>query len=137
MGTFSGTLEDREAIRDLYTHYAVTLDGGRYDDWIDCFTDDGVFESKRFGRHVGREGLCKFVKIYRDSLAGAQVRHVITTVHFDIEGDHAAGGCYLTYFHSKDGKTEVSAVGQYEDQLRKVAGRWRYTSRRVSVDGRA
>jgi 3-phenylpropionate/cinnamic acid dioxygenase small subunit len=136
METANGTSEDREQIRDLYTRYAITLDSGRYDEWIDCFTDDGMFESQRFGRHVGREGLCKFAATYRDSLGGAQVRHVITTVHFQIDGDRAAGGCYLTYFHSKNGKTDLAAVGRYEDKLRKVGGHWRFESRRVFVDGR-
>ncbi len=137
MWTPSGSLEDREAIRDLYTLYAITLDSGRYEDWIDCFTDDGTFESQRFGRHVGREGLCKFVKIYRNSLGGAQARHVVTGVYFEIDGDRADGSCYFTYYHSKDGRTALAAVGHYEDKLRKVDGRWRFESRVVRVDGRA
>jgi len=132
-----GTLEDREEIRDLYTLYSVTLDSGRYDEWIDCFTEDGIFQSQRFGKYAGREGLSKFVKIYRESLGGAQARHVITGVYFEIRGERAAGSCYLTYYHSKDGKTALAAVGHYEDELRKVGGRWRFSSRRVSVDGRA
>src|SRR5208337_1883904 len=136
MGTPDGTLEDREQIRDLYTRYALTLDSGQYDDWVDCFTDDGVFESPRFGRHTGREGLRKFTSLYDESLGGAQVRHVVTTVHFKIEGDRAVGGCYLTYYHSKNGKTQLAAIGHYEDKLRKAADSWRFESRRVIIDGR-
>jgi len=132
-----GTLEDREEIRDLYTLYAITLDSGRYDDWIDCFTEDGTFESQRFGRHAGREGLCKFVKKYKESLSGAQARHVVTNIYFEIEGDRAKGSCYLTYYHSTGGKTGLAAVGHYEDELHKTGGRWRFCARRVSVDGRA
>jgi 3-phenylpropionate/cinnamic acid dioxygenase small subunit len=132
-----GTLEDREEIRDLYTLYSITLDSGRYDDWIDCFTEDGTFESQRFGKHAGREGLCKFVKIYKESLGGAQARHVVTGIYFELQGDRAAGSCYLTYYHSKNGRTALAAVGHYEDELRKAGGRWRFASRRVSVDGRA
>jgi uncharacterized protein (TIGR02246 family) len=131
----NGTAEDREQIRDLYVRYAITIDSGQYEQWLDCFTDDGVFESPRFGRHVGRDGLRKFTQIYKESLGGAQVRHVISAVHFDIEGDRATGGCYLTYFHSKIGKTELAAVGEYRDKLRKVGGAWRFESRQVTVDG--
>ncbi len=132
-----GTMEDREEIRDLYTLYSITIDSGRYDDWIDCFTEDGIFESPRFGKHAGREGLCKFVKVYRESLVGAQARHVVTGVYFEIQGDRAIGSCYFIYYHSKDGRTALAAVGHYDDELRKVAGRWRFASRRISVDGRA
>ena len=56
MGTLTGTIEDREEIRELYAHYAHTIDNRRYDEWLDCFTDEGVFESPRFGKHSGREG---------------------------------------------------------------------------------
>jgi len=27
--------------------YCLTIDTCRYDEWIDCFTDDGTFESPR------------------------------------------------------------------------------------------
>jgi 3-phenylpropionate/cinnamic acid dioxygenase small subunit len=137
MGTISGTLEDREEIRDLYTRYVLTLDGGRRDEWIDCFTENGAFESQRFGKHLGHDGLRKFFAIYRESLGGAQGRHVITAIHFTIEGDRASGGCYLTYYHSKNGRTGLAAVGHYEDELRKDAGAWRFESRRVLIDGPA
>ena len=135
MGPISGSFEDREQIRELYARYAIAIDNARYDEWIDCFTEDGVFESPRFGRYAGREGLGKFVATYRESLGGAQVRHVISTLSFRIDGDRATGSCYLTYFHSKNGKTELAAVGHYRDVLRKVGGEWRFQSRQVFLDG--
>ena len=50
----TGTLADREEVRALHARYCLTIDAGRYDEWIDCFTGDGVFESPRFGKHRGR-----------------------------------------------------------------------------------
>jgi len=135
MGTITGTLEDREEIRELYARYAHTIDNRRYDEWLDCFTDDGVFESPRFGKHTGREGLRRFTAIYKDSLGGAKPFHQITNVIFKIEGDSATGGCYLTYYHCKDGKAALSAAGTYTDRLRKVDGGWRFESRKVTIDG--
>jgi 3-phenylpropionate/cinnamic acid dioxygenase small subunit len=130
-----GTWEDCEQIRDLYARYAHTVDLARYDEWIDCFTEDGVFESPRFGRHQGIAGLRQFTAIYRESNGAAQVRHIISNVLFDISGDHATGSCYLNYYHCKDGKTSLSALGRYEDRLRKVNGQWRFESRKVHIDG--
>jgi hypothetical protein len=34
----TGTLEDREEVRALHARYCLTIDAGRYDEWIDCFT---------------------------------------------------------------------------------------------------
>ena len=130
-----GKIEDREAIRELYAQYAHTLDNGRYEDWLGCFTPEGSFESPRFGRYAGGDGLKKFVAVYKDSLGGAKPMHFMSNVTFAIEGDTAKGGCYLAYFHCKDGKAELSAVAHYIDTLRKVGGEWRFESRKVAIDG--
>jgi uncharacterized protein (TIGR02246 family) len=135
MAKISGSLEDREEIRELYAHYAHTIDEGRFAEWLNCFTEDGVFESPRFGKHSGREGLRRFTAIYQDSLGGAKPFHQMTNVTFKVEGDKAIGCCYLTYYHCKDGKAALSAAGHYTDRLRKADGEWRFESRRVSIDG--
>ncbi len=135
MGTVTGSYEDREEIRELYARYAHTIDDGRFEEWIECFTEDGVFESPRFGKHSGRDGLRRFAAIYKESLGGAKPFHQITNVMFKVEGDRARGSCYLTYYHCKDGKTALSAAGHYTDQLRKSDGQWRFESRKVSIDG--
>jgi uncharacterized protein (TIGR02246 family) len=130
-----GTPEDREEIRELYARYAMTIDSGAFDEWVDCFTDDGVFESARMGRHAGRDGLRRFTAIYKESLGGAAVRHVITNVSFQVDGDRGTGACYLVYYHLKDGRVQQTAVGQYRDRLRKSNGRWKFESRQVSLEG--
>jgi 3-phenylpropionate/cinnamic acid dioxygenase small subunit len=135
MARLTGTLEDREELRELYARYAATIDNGQFEEWIDCFTEDGIFESTRFGRHVGREGLRRFTQIYRESLGGAQVRHILTNLMLQIENDHGIGSCYLTYYHCKDGRVQQSAVGRYRDTLRKSGGRWLFASRTVALDG--
>jgi hypothetical protein len=131
----TGTWEDREQIRELYARYAYTIDYGPYDEWVRCFTDDGVFESPRFGRHAGQAALRRFTAIYQDSNGSAQVRHMMTNVTFQIDGHRATGGCYLTYYHCKSGKATLEALGRYEDELRKVNGAWLFQRRRVSIDG--
>jgi 3-phenylpropionate/cinnamic acid dioxygenase small subunit len=135
MGKLTGTLEDREEIRELYARYAHTIDNGHYEQWIDCFTEDGVFESPRFGRHAGSEGLKRFTVVYQESLGGAKPLHHMTNVTFSLSGDHADGSCYLAYYHCKEGKAALSAVAHYVDRLRKVDGEWKFSSRRVVLDG--
>jgi ketosteroid isomerase-like protein len=134
MPAITGSPEDREQIRELYARYALYVDASRFEDWVDCFTEDGIFESPSFGKHPGRDALRKFCASYKESWAGAQVRHMMVNVSFDIHGDHAHGCCNLIYFHIKNGKTELAAVGGYKDELRKVNGEWRFAHRQVYVD---
>lgn len=131
----TGTWEDREQIRELDSRYAYPIDLGRNEEWVRCFTEDGVFDSPLLGQHAGHAALARFTVTYRDSAAGAQVRHVMSNLTFEINGDRAKGGCYLTYFHCKAGKMTLQAVGRYEDELRKVNGEWLYQRRQVFIDG--
>jgi 3-phenylpropionate/cinnamic acid dioxygenase small subunit len=133
----TGTGEDREQIRELYARYAHTVDFERYGEWVECFTESGIFESPIFGQHKGPEGLRKFTALYKESQGGAQVRHVMSNVTFTIDGDSATGSCYLSYYHCKDGKVALAALGRYEDRLRKVNGEWRFEHRKVVLDGHA
>ena len=131
----SGTADDREQIRELYARYAFTIDLGPYDEWVRCFTADGVFESPRLGRHEGHDALRKFTVMYKNSAGDAHVRHMMTNVTFRVEDDRAVGACYLTYYHVKGGKATLEAVGRYQDELRKVNGEWLFQYRRVYIDG--
>ncbi len=56
---------------------------------------------------------------------------MMVNVSFDVHGDHAHGTCNLIYFHIKGGKTELTAVGGYRDELRKVNGDWQFAHRQV------
>ncbi len=134
MPKITGTADDREQIRELYARYAITVDNARFDDWVNCFTPDGVFESPVFGKFPGHDSLRKFTQQYHESWAGGKVRHMMVNVSFDITDDTATGTCNLIYFSIKEGTTELSAVGGYHDTLRKDNGEWRYTHRKVYID---
>ena len=131
----SGALEDREEVRALHARYCLTIDTGRYEEWIDCFTEDGVFASPRFGKHSGRDGLKKFAALYKESLGGAQVLHVVANPSFELDGGSGTGVAYLLYYHCKDGHVQQSTVGYYTDQLRKTPSGWRFASRQVTILG--
>lgn len=134
MPAITGSAEDREQIRELYARYAIYVDNSQFEDWVNCFTEDGIFESPLLGKHAGREALRKFCTSYKESWGGAQVRHMMVNVSFDVHGDHGHGTCNLIYFHIKNNKTELAAVGGYRDELRKVGGNWLFAHRKVWVD---
>ena len=132
--SMTGTVADREEIRELYARYALTIDDSQFEDWVNCFTPDGVFDSPIYGRSAGYDALRKFAASYKGSWAGARVRHMMVNVSFKIEGDRATGQCNLIYYRIKDGKTELAAIGGYKDELRKENGDWRFSLRRVFID---
>ena len=135
MAPIAGTWEEREQVRELYARYAFTIDYNRFEEWVRCFTEDGVFESPIFGRHQGSQGLLKFTAQYKESMGGAKVIHVMSNLSFRLDGEHGTGGCYLNYYHVKDGKLSLAALGRYEDHLRRVNGEWLFESRKVHIDG--
>jgi len=134
MPKITGTFEDREQIRELYARYAITIDNSRFDEWVNCFTADGTFESPLLGKFTGVENLHRFTRQYHESWAGGGVRHMMVNVSFDVQGDTATGTCNLIYFKVHDGKSEYLLTGGYHDTLRKEQGEWRYTHRKVYLD---
>lgn len=136
MRTIAGTWQDREQIRELYARYSLALDNGDFGEWIDCFTADAVFDSPRFGHYAGHDGFKQFIVTYRESLGGAKVVHLNSNVSFHIEGDQASGICNYVFFHVKDGRAALAALGHYRDRLRRDGDIWRFTSREVFLDAR-
>lgn len=134
MPKLSGTFEDREQIRELYARYAIYVDSARFDEWVNCFSTDGVFDSPVMGKFAGHAELHKFTRQYHESWAGGGVRHMMVNVSFDVHGDTATGTCNLIYFKVHDGKSEFVLTGGYHDTLRKVTGEWLYTQRKVYLD---
>ena len=137
MPKITGTPEDREQIRELYARYAIYVDQERFDDWVNCFTPDGVFSSPIYGEWPGHDKLREFTKMYYNSWSGGKVRHMMVNVSFDITGDTATGFCNLIYFSIKDGTFQLAAIGGYNDTLRKHNGEWLYARRNVFLDAKA
>jgi hypothetical protein len=62
--------------------------------------------------------------------------HVNANVSFEVDGDHAEGTCYFIFFHCKDGRSSLAALGHYHDRFRREKGVWRIESRSASLDAR-
>ncbi len=136
MGAMTCSWQDREEIRELYARYSIALDQVDFADWLECFAEDAVFDSPRFGNYVGHEALKRFVEVYKDSLGGAKVLHINSNLSFHVEGDHATGICYFTYYHCKDGRATLAALGHYRDRLRRHGAGWKFERREVFLDAR-
>jgi uncharacterized protein (TIGR02246 family) len=130
-----GYLEDRLAINDLFVRYTTALDRGDVETLVDCFTPDGSLDSPAVGRHAGHAEIRAFAERFaRFHQGGAQLRHVISNLAAEIDGDHATATCYLLNVLTRDGKSQLLAPGRYECELVKSDGQWRFRRRVVILD---
>ena len=129
------SIEDRLGINDLFVRYTCALDAGDVHTVIDCFTEDGTLVSPAVGEHTGRAAITAFAhRFARFQAGGSQLRHVISNLMMDVDGDRAHATCYLTVFLTRDGTSRLLAPGRYDCDLCKVGGRWRFQRRVVEHD---
>ena len=142
---------DRAEIENLQARYLFALDWQDPDAYASTFAPEGVLDWAG-GVVNGREAIRKevvgmratFVKRAADEAPKrpSRLRHMITSVVLKIDGDRATG---RAYWFEIDNNTStrapiVSGYGHYDDELRKVDGRWLFTRRRINnevMDSRA
>jgi hypothetical protein len=129
-------LHDWYDVHNLFVRYATALDACDSDSVVGCFTPEGWIESPALGRFEGHDGIRAFVartiKV-RDE-RGGQFRHVLSNLRVETEGDRAVARCYLLDFLTVGGRTELLSPGEYQCELVRVTGAWKFTSRAVHMD---
>jgi uncharacterized protein (TIGR02246 family) len=131
-------MDDRQQIHDLFVRYTTALDAGDVDTIVSCFTEDGALESPVVGVYSGRDGIRAFAERFaRFHEQGAQLRHFISNLAVQVEGDTAHATCYLLNVITRDGRTELMPPGRYDCRLAKVDGKWLFRHRLVVLDGEA
>src|SRR5262249_1576522 len=131
--TMPSILEDKDAIRELLALYCFHFDGGRFDDWLELFTEDGVFDVKGVGRYAGRDQLRAFLKNLplTDGKPGMK-RWVMNGVG---EGDGASASAQSYVLVARGGgRLDLGVAGRYQDRLRRVDRRWRFAERQAFLD---
>lgn len=129
------SIEDRLAIGDLFARYMWALDTGDVEGLVTCFTKDGALESPVVGRYAGREGIRSFAERFAQLPAsGTQLRHVISNLQIEAEGERGFARCYLLVYVTRNGQSRLLGPGRYECRVRKEDGAWRFENRLVVMD---
>lgn len=82
-------LQDRAAIRDLFTRYCCALDNGEVEAVVDCFTVDAILKSPVIDIS-GRDEICAFAgRFAAQRAAGTKFRHMVSQHRRD---DHRKTG---------------------------------------------
>lgn len=125
--------QDRAELHDLYARYAYAFDGADADTWADLFTPDGRFAPPGVDPVVGTDSLRAFVA-ERSSLTPG-MRHTVSNVLVDGEGDEATGSAYFVcYRMGGDGLLRIQNIGRYDDTFARQAGSWRFATRDIATD---
>jgi hypothetical protein len=124
--------QEREKVRELYARYTHSLDEGCFEDWVECFTPDGIFESPWIGRHVSRDELLKLAQS-STALATMTLRHLNTDNILKLESDSGTGTCNVAFFVTRESKIDIG-LGRHVDKLEKIRGEWYFAVRVEHLD---
>jgi len=130
-------LEAREAIRDLVARYNANGDTGRFDQVIELFAPNAVMDVGDQRPRVGQDEIRTIFTGARDRAdygdAPRYLRHLTATHQIDIIDESSAKGrCYYQVLTA----VGLDHWGRYIDDYKKVNGEWKFTRRKVTVDGR-
>ncbi len=119
-------LRDVQAIVTLQSRYCHLVDGRRWSELAELFTEDACCDYGFFGAYEGRE---EIVQKFFAELVGSVTSFMAHMIHnpvVEVDGDRARGLFYLT------AQTTVEPVhralwvmGRYRNEFRRVGGAWK------------
>ena len=123
-------LTDREAIRDLARRYAHYVWQKQIAAAVDLFTEDGEMDT---GEAPPLRGRAALLEAYQRMLGDARFQPFVHNHVIDLAGDEASGICYLDLRAVQKGRSMIGS-GYYEDRYRRVAGEWKFQSRKLQME---
>jgi 3-phenylpropionate/cinnamic acid dioxygenase small subunit len=124
---------DRAAIVDAVIAYATALDTRDWERLGSLFADDACWEYSGSGERLLGPGA--IVARISASLGRFDATHHLNGNHVTaVHGDEAEHTCYYQAQHVRlgfAGGDKFLGGGRYEDRLRRTAGGWRFTHRRI------
>jgi len=129
----ASVLEEKDAIRELLARYCFHFDLGAFDDWIDLFTPDAVFDVGPRGRFAGQVGLRHFLKDVPLAEGRPLVKHCVMNSIVTVDGANATAESYVVVINAGP-PLGLTLVGRYDDRLVKTPHGWRFRTRRTHFD---
>lgn len=131
MRGFTGSVEDRLAIRERIEAYNDAVFRHDADDWAECWAEDAAWQvgdHRAEGRAAIRDLWMKLMAGF--AAAGMYVAHGAVAV----DGDTAESRSYMLEMLKQTDGSERLVSGRYDDRLRRDAeGAWRFVGRSYSV----
>lgn len=131
MRGFTGSVEDRLAIRERIESYNDAVFRKHADDWAECWAEDAAWQvgdHRAEGRAAIRDLWLTLMANY--DAAGMYVAHGAVA----IDGDTADSRSYMLELLKQADGTERLVSGRYDDRLRRdTDGAWRFVARAYTV----
>ena len=127
-------MRDEWAISRVLARYCRFLDDQRFDDVVALFAPDGVLDSMGT-RAQGQQEIRAFFPPIGSLPAGASggrpsSMHVLSNPVIDVDGDRArAESDWVMIQRDESGTTNIVLAGRYRDELARIDGEWRFSSR--------
>jgi SnoaL-like domain len=123
---FTGPIEDRLLIRELYGRYGDASWTGNREDWVSCFTEDGCWTSHLFDCKGHAELRAEWDRLWADWDAVAFLGEIGA---IEVEGDAARCRSYAREVVKLKSGGIFKLAGSYADTLRRVDGAWLFARR--------
>lgn len=114
-------LADKLAIREVLDEYCLRLEVNTFEEWLDLFTDDAVYEV--YGRIL--RGRAEIANLLSKAPHGI---HMGGAMHIAIDGDTAQTVQNYAFFGDDE---TFSNKGWYHRTLRRTAAGWKISHTRV------
>jgi uncharacterized protein (TIGR02246 family) len=133
---------DRAEIENLQARYMFALDWQDADTYASTFTEDGTLDWAR-GVVRGRAAIRAHMDTFRAVMFAqpadptarpTRLRHYITNLVLNVDGDKASARAawFEINNNTPDRSVRFVGYGHYDDELRKVDGKWLFASRRIN-----
>lgn len=127
---FTGPVEDRLAIRELYGTYGDASWRGDREQWVSCFAADGKWTSHLFDAQ-GRAALLEtWDGLWKDWLEVAFLGEVGS---IEVDGDKAACRSYAREIVRMKNGVTFKLAGRYDDALVREGGEWKFAHRHYTL----
>ena len=122
-------LEDKQAIRELFSEYAFRMDDFRFAELGALFTNDGEWIAP-YSKARGPAEIAALMA--RNIPAEPKRKHFVMNSLIGLDGDRAsARTSYLVVLQSSGTGLVPSVAGTYEDALVRTSAGWRFRERRL------
>jgi SnoaL-like domain len=129
------SLEDKEAIRELFSEYCFRMDAFQFTELGELFTEDGEWIAP-YSRARGPVEIAQLMA--RNIPAEPKRKHFIMNSLIQLDGDRAtARTSYLVVLQAAGAGLVPSVAGTYMDVLVRTPDGWRFRERRLVHDLRA
>lgn len=126
------SIEDRQAIADLQSHYINCNDGGwngpthgHPETVAELFTEDGVWEGPRGSVQV--QGRAAIAELFRQFQVIPFIVHNVMNPLIEIDGDRARGEWHAIIATTTAQGQAFWTFGRYLNDYHRTAEGWRYT----------